>query len=382
MTRILYGKKIVAREKEGIEPEKLPEIFSEAVCLHRKLSDGGMRIAHAFIDPLMKSFEAGNHFFFRVFGFGTLEKLNGYRTGAGPVHALHDAKELVEAGLYDAVFIFGYDPLFSHKKNSGRDTIREAMDILDGTSILGAYNGLAEILCRELELSPETFFSFSDCLYENYSRTFARLHPDKETSFSRGRSMAEAGAPLFRLTDCANPNLDFAGGILVGSDAAASFLGIPEGKQIRVRTVRQAMVEADPEKLGNIVGKKEKIFPHLKRILDAAEKDSGLDFGGEFARKNLLLDVYTCYPPVPVAFLLAGAFIRDLKELPAFLEKGEITLTGGLSLAGAPWNNPVLRSLVRMWEELPRSSARYGMVHGNGGIGEAQGVVLLEKSCL
>lgn len=380
MANILYGKKIIAREGKGIDPETLPEVFSEAAVFMKKLSDAGMRVAHAFIDPLLKGFEAGNQFYFKVLQCEKIDKLNYYRTGAGPVHALHDAKERIDTGFYDAVFIFGYEPLLSIRNHSGKDAIQRAMnDILEGSNIPKIYNGLAEILCREFDLSEESFSLFADALYKNYLRTFSRLHPEENPSPSRGRNLAGIGAPLFSLSDCANPNLDFAGGILVGNDAVASLLGIPEEKRIRVCSVKQTMKEADPEKLGNIAGTKANPFPHLREILQALAEEGELDFRAEFERKKLLLDVYTCYPPIPMAFLLASGLIEKIEDLPAFLEKGEITLTGGMSLGGAPWNNPALHGLVRMWEELLRSSACYGLVHGNGGIGEAQGVALLAK---
>ena len=105
-----------------------------------------------------------------------------------------------------------------------------------------------------------------------------------------------------------------------------------------------------------------------------------MDVIEEFKKGNLLLEIYTCYPPVPIAFLLSTGMITNVRDLPIFLERYEMTVTGGMNLARAPWNNLALNGLIDMYEKLKESSTTYGLVRGNGGIGEIQGIALLEKT--
>jgi hypothetical protein len=106
---------------------------------------------------------------------------------------------------------------------------------------------------------------------------------------------------------------------------------------------------------------------------------AGVDLVREFQARRLLLDVYTCYPPIPLAFLLTCGFASSPAELLRLLADYEITLTGGLNLAGAPWNNPVLHGLITAYRQLPQTPARRFLIHGNGGIGESQGLILLSS---
>ncbi len=378
MAQIIYGKKVIDKSGTGITDLELKEIFSQAVSYNRRLRAGGQRVAYCFIDPLMHAFEAANHFYFSVMECQVIGKLNSYRTGASPIHALHDARLLVDHGLYDAVFIFGYEPLQSNRKRYGREAVMQAMDIFKGINLLSCYNGLAQLMCKKLGMSERDFIHLADLLYENYSRTYLRLHPQGKLP-PRGPFMAEAGAPLFRLTDCANPNLDFAAGIIVASPQAADTLGVPAARRLDILSTHSAMVEASPHNLAGIVGGPGRLFPHLQQLFVALQQESGLNPVGEWQRQNLLLDVYTCYPPIPLAFLLVGGFATSIEQLAPLLAAVEITTDGGLNLGGAPWNNPVLASLADMPALLAREKASLALVHGNGGIGEAQALALLQK---
>jgi hypothetical protein len=93
-----------------------------------------------------------------------------------------------------------------------------------------------------------------------------------------------------------------------------------------------------------------------------------------------LLEAYTCYPPIPIALLLATGFVNNINKISEFLKHHEITVTGGMNIARAPWNNPALNGLIEVTKLLVKGNSQYGMVHGNGGIGEAQGITVLERS--
>lgn len=69
-------------------------------------------------------------------------------------------------------------------------------------------------------------------------------------------------------------------------------------------------------------------------------------------------------PPIPVAFLLATKIIEDIGQLTDFLGRNEMTITGGLNFARAPWNNPVLNALIDMYKRMKKGTVKYGLVHG------------------
>jgi hypothetical protein len=104
-----------------INKKLLKETFAEAIEIKNKLSSNHKRVAYFFIDPLLDTFEAANKFYFGIIGCTNISKINTYRSGAGPIQALSDAKELLDHDLYDAVFIFGNERLRSDKINLGKE---------------------------------------------------------------------------------------------------------------------------------------------------------------------------------------------------------------------------------------------------------------------
>lgn len=343
------------------------EVFKEAIYVHDLLVERNKKIAYFFIDPLMHSFEAANEFYFNVFHCKHISKINTYRSGASPIQAIYDANEIIKSGLYDAVFIFGYEMLLTNKDQYGKEKVLEAMKLFDDVSLIECYNELGHLICDKLHISKETFHHYSDLLFQNYEKTYKKLNPTH--SLERGRLLDDLGADLFRLTDCANPYIDFAGGVILASDEVCELVNLDKEK-ITVSGVSYTMVEASPHKLSKIVGEHDELFPHLKSVLTKAEEEANIQVNEELIKNNLLLEVYTCYPPIPLAFLLVGGFVKNIENLPYFLNNYEITITGGMSLARAPWNNPALNGMIEMANKLQETDATYGLVHGNGGIGE------------
>jgi acetyl-CoA C-acetyltransferase len=70
------------------------------------------------------------------------------------------------------------------------------------------------------------------------------------------------------------------------------------------------------------------------------------------------IDVYSCFPS---AVQVAAA------ELGLPLDGRPLTVTGGLSFAGGPWNNYVTHSIATMAERLAGNPGRRGLVTANGG---------------
>jgi acetyl-CoA C-acetyltransferase len=73
-----------------------------------------------------------------------------------------------------------------------------------------------------------------------------------------------------------------------------------------------------------------------------------------------LIDVYSCFPSaVQVAAAELGLPLGDAAR--------PLTVTGGLTFAGGPWNNYVTHSIATMAERLAGTSGQLGLITANGG---------------
>jgi hypothetical protein len=377
MTYIVYAEKIAFAEAGKLSDKIMKETFRRAMDVERELRSANLRIARFFVDPLLRSFEAANRFYFGVLECDAIQKINVHRSGAGPIQALTDAKELIDHDLYDAVFIFGCEPLLSDTRKYGKDAVVNAMEIIEDHSLIRCYDLLARRLCRETGLSPDGFRRLADKLYANYARAFRRISGAE--SGARGRILHDWGTDLFCLSDCANPNLDFAGGVVVANERVAQMLDPRAEATVAVLGSKYSMVEGSPRAIPKIAGAKGNPFPHMKEAFLSAQAESNVRIKEELEKGNLLLEVYTCYPPIPMAFLLTTGLVECADQMSEFLDRFDITVTGGMNLAKAPWNNPALNGLIEVSKRLIAGDAGYGLVHGNGGIGEVQGVAILGK---
>jgi acetyl-CoA C-acetyltransferase len=72
------------------------------------------------------------------------------------------------------------------------------------------------------------------------------------------------------------------------------------------------------------------------------------------------LDLYSCFPSaVQVAATELGVPLNDPTR--------PLTVTGGLSFAGGPWNNYVTHSIATMAERLREEPGSLGLITANGG---------------
>jgi len=290
-----------------------------------------------------------------------------FQSGCAPLLALARARELLSDGTAEAVVIRGDEPLRTGYERSERDRL---MRVYGETSIPEAYTRLARLQMERLGLDAQAYGRLADALLHNYVRTARRLElPPRSAHGDR------AATSLFRYADCANPNVDFRGAVLLGSVRAAAALGLSLGAQPRLLGVAVELVDDGPEHLAAIVD-----YAHLRRAYDGACEQAQLDFGARFDAGEGLLEAYTCFPPVPLGMLLVTGLAENPAALERLLARREITVTGGMNRAGAPWHNPALNGLIVLWERLrspePRAS-RVGLVHGNGGLGGYQGVAII-----
>lgn len=379
MANIIHSVKYINFKEGNFDKSTIKENLREAIRINESLIRGAFKVAYFFIDPLMNSFEAANNFYFNLLNCASISRINTYRSGASPIQALSDAKELIDNNLYDAVFIFGYDPLNENKKKYGKDEFKRAMNIFEEKPLIECYNELAHRLSEEMGLTKEQFLHIADELYENYYRTYIK-RTKGQAEFKRGPFLDDINADYFRLSDCANPNIDFVGGVILANEKVADFLLVPLKDRINVSSASYRMVEGIPGKISEIVGYQDNIFPHLKEALAEAELESKIDLEKVLRDRDLLLEVYTCYPPIPLAFLIVTGLACSLEYIDELLKSYEVTITGGMNFARAPWNNPALNGLIDMYQLLTKGDVPYGLVHGNGGIGEVQGIAILSKN--
>lgn len=85
-----------------------------------------------------------------------------------------------------------------------------------------------------------------------------------------------------------------------------------------------------------------------------------LELAGKGIDEIDLVDVYSCFPSaVQVAARELGLPLHDADR--------PLTVTGGLTFAGGPWNNYVTHSIATMAEHLAASPGAVGLVTANGG---------------
>lgn len=381
MATIVYAKQVEDTTGTVLDVPYLKEFFSDASEMLDGMEARGLRCAYFFIDPLMDVFESGNRFYFKVLGRQSVPKISYFRSGAGPIHALDAARGCIDGGRYDAVAIFAYEPLRRNKDRYGKDAINQAMRIFDDCNLIRCYDELGAAVARYLGIGSDEFCHIADALYENYGKTYAQRFPDQGVRRDRGRVLSDLGSDHFRLTDCANPNIDYSGGLILCSDAVYEEWNRNGTSKIDVLSTAVEMVEGDPNDVSSIAGTGDDLFPHLARCAKAICRETGLQLDELVRDGRILLNAYTCYPPIPLAFLVACGFADDVPGIESFLREHEITVDGGISRARAPWNCPAFRAVILMNERLKDGGAAYGLVHGNGGMGETQGLALLSKDC-
>jgi hypothetical protein len=300
------------------------------------------------------------------------ERPGHFRSGCAPLEALADAKRLIEAGV-QAVVISGEDHL---KTGYERDERLNKM-LVYGPSypLTQAYTELAQAFSERHDIDGEQFKVLAEALFENHKTSFRYALAE---NFTEGRLPSKRWhqpiTELFRGVDCANPLVDFSGRLLITNHHVADMLAIDTHKRLAIKAVGLSRLAGDGrEYLHEIAG-----YDHLKQAYERACQESGIDFAKCFRAGGALMEAYTCYPVVPMAFLIISGLVDVLDELPEFLAEHSITITGGMNLARGAWNNPALNGLIMMYQRMCEGSENVGLVHGNGGLGYRQGVAILE----
>ncbi|NQT74662.1 MAG: hypothetical protein HQ553_18140 [Chloroflexi bacterium] len=293
---------------------------------------------------------------------------NHFRSGCAPIQAIAKAKAMIENCAARAVIIEGKEPL---KTGYERDERHKLMAIYgDQYSLPEAYTDVAKVFMAKHGMTDSEFKKIAQLLFENYERTFYQTNTEKHLD----KKWFEPITELFRGVDCANPLIDFSGKLLICEGSVAKQIALPDVSLVEVAGVGLGFTEDGREHILHIAE-----YDHLEKAYLTACRQAGIDFSTKYLAGQALLETYTCYPVVPIAFLLASGIASSIESIPAILKEHEVTVTGGMNLARAPWNNPVLNALITMYYLLRKGPLRVGAVHGNGGMGFSQGVAILKK---
>jgi len=333
---------------------------SMAACLalEHRLELAGCTPHHLVIEPLRADWDAP-------------EPTDHFRSGCAPIEALQRARALLASGT-PAVVISGEDNLRSEYSRAER-LARMAVYGAD-YPLTEAYTDLAQRFIDRHGISSSAFQQVAAALFDNHQQSYCNAVADQAPLLPEERWYRPVTA-LFRGVDCANPLVDFSGRLLLCRAEIAQQLEIPAAERIRLAGVATRRLSGDgADHLGEIAS-----YQHLQAAYAECGTASGVDFAAEFRAGNALLEAYTCYPVVPMGFLLASGLVDLLEEIPEFLARHSITVTGGMNLARAAWNNPALNALITMHHRLLQGPEHYGMVQGNGGLGYRQGVALLSR---
>lgn len=293
-----------------------------------------------------------------------------YRSGAGPIEALRDAARAIRDGHVEAVVIRGAEPL---RTGYSREERHRLMAIYGGTTIPEAYDLLARAFCKHIGWSEADFLHIAQALYGNYRSTASLCDP------RLGAAAAEKWlcriTPLQRGVDCANPLIDWRGHLVVLSAGAAEKIA-PMWRVVELAGVGFERLGVDGPEHVEAISR----FDHLKTAIAGAELEAGVRVATLAGNPLAALEIYSCYPVIPAAFLAASDIAGEPRAMSAFLAERPITVTGGMNLARAPWNQPALRALIRVGSTVARGESAFGVVHGNGGVGYAQGVAILRSA--
>ncbi len=294
-----------------------------------------------------------------------------FKSGASAMDAINKAQELLASKKADLVVIKGEDFLRSGYTKSDRENY---MKLYEGRyTPLDGYDKLVPHFLKQNGISDNEFFEIRDALFLNYALTWKRVNPEKSLPNER---WFQPITQYFRGVDCANPNIDYSGQLIITDEKQADLLEVPKSERISILGNAFKKLTVDGyESIPHIAP-----YNHLKDVIEEVIREAKIDFKSEFMQGNAFLEAYTCYPVVPMALLLKLGLVTELREIPAFLQEFEVTLTGGLNLAKAPWNLTSLNYLIAMREKLLNSqNSKYGLVHGNGSLGNQQGITLLGR---
>ncbi len=144
-----------------------------------------------------------------------------------------------------------------------------------------------------------------------------------------------------------NPDVDMASGLVICSAEAAASHGVPIDRWVFLHAGTDGTDRKMSERPDFVSSAS--IGVAGRRVLELAGTD---------VDSVAHLDIYSCFPSAVQLALLELGISPDR----------QLTVYGGLSFAGGPWNNPVGHALAAMVDVLRDDPGSLGLVTANGGI--------------
>ena len=306
-------------------------------------------------------------------GWNTPLASHRLRCACSPMTAILEAKRLFSQQEADAVITYGKDHIRSdfRDQKAKRDQFMHIYG--DDGHIMTAYNKLSHAFLKRWNITPDQFQSLAAKVFENHLRVWQQKHPHAKRPDEKWFAMV---TDLLRGVDCANPSVDFEGCLVLAPKRSIEKCGLNPADYLQVMGCHIEQVGEDSMATIPQIAP----YEHLNRAYLQACQQAQVDFRTEFLAERALLEVYTCYPVVPLGFLLATGMVASVQEIPAWLEKYPLTITGGLNLAKAPWNNTTLYAVIEMLTKFKeKESPALGGIHSVGSIGYQQAFAILKK---
>jgi len=255
--------------------------FQRTDSITNKALKLGMNIETLEIVPLMRPWDDK---------LGPLE----FKSGASAMAAIEKAKSLLEKKKSDIVIIQGQDFLKSGMDKKEREQL---IKLYEGRfSPLDGYEKLTSLFLKQNKISDDEYFKVRDHIFQNLLKTWKKKNKNAKLPDERWYQNL---THYFRGIDCANPNIDYQGRIILTTTGGAKKLGVSQNDYIEILANASVKLKIDGmESLPHIVS-----YRHLKKALAKVARDGKIDLTQEIAKKNLLLEAYTCYPVVPMALL-------------------------------------------------------------------------------
>lgn len=149
---------------------------------------------------------------------------NQFKSGASAMAAVNQARKLLEAKKADVVVIKGADLLRSGYTREERESYMKLYN--KKYTPLDGYTKLVPPFLKCFGIKEAQFKQISSALFENYARTWQGPLPES-------RWFAPV-TKYFRGVDCANPNIDYSGQIVITDEAHADLLRIPNSERVSI----------------------------------------------------------------------------------------------------------------------------------------------------
>ena len=229
--------------------------------------------------------------------------IDHFRSGCAPLEALAQALDILQKQNENIVLIKGRDFLKSEYTSNQR---KESMLIYgEKHSLPEAYTKLTQSYIKEMGFSEEQFFQLRDLLFENYLHTYKKENIDYEVS----SKWLQPVTSYFRGVDCANPSIDFHGEIILVNEQFLKDNNI-NGEFIEVVDCQTRTIEDGPAHIDEL-----STFNHLGQVYSQICKRTSFNLANEMEKDNCILDLYTCYPIVPLAFIQKSSLATSFEEI-------------------------------------------------------------------